>query len=145
MHFLYSILSIMVSCPFFSSVLAQPKFPAVLLAQTSMQAFQLIQLLPVHLRDSVLLVGKCGKQFSFVPVLILLMKMDIYVSKIIIFKRSRESLSRKWVEAMDQELRERSISFGRVEFKLSRICTQDWDVQHDCQITANSFLSKEPC
>lgn len=82
-----------------------------------MQAFQLIQLLPVHLRDSVL-VGKCGKQFSVVPVVILLMKMDIYVSKIIIFKGSRESLSRKWVEAMDQELGERSISFRRVEFKL---------------------------
>lgn len=63
----------------------------MLLTLMSVQTFQLIQLLPVQLRVSVHLVGKCGKQLSFVPVVILLMKMDIYVSKIIIFKRSRET------------------------------------------------------
>lgn len=63
----------------------------MLLTLMSVQTFQLIQLLPVQLRVSVHLVEKCGKQLSFVPVVILLMKMDIYVSKIIIFKRSRET------------------------------------------------------
>lgn len=97
MHFLCSVLNTADSCHQFWSVVAWAKFPVMSLTLMSMQTFQLIQMLSVHLHDSIFLVEESAKQLTYVPLTIQLMQISIYVSKIIFKKKKKgKHVSRIW-------------------------------------------------